>query len=127
MSMKIVNLTQHNATADQVGQGVFDLSPELRPHLQELLTFVSIPTKREIELRAISIVRMVQSNHIECDAAMIGGAPFLMSELEFQLHLQRIKPLFAFSERVSEETTAPDGTVTKVNVFKHVGFVGGAE
>ena len=125
--MRILNLTQHNATTDQKDQGVFDLSPELRPHLQELLTFVSLPTKRDVQIRALNIVKWVLSNHIECEAAMIGGAPFLMSELEFQLHLQRIKPLFAFSERVSEETTAPDGTVTKTNVFKHVGFVGGVE
>ena len=125
--MNILNLTQHNATQDQKDQGVFDLSPELRPHLQDLLTFVSIPTKKEIKLRAIAIVRMVQSHHIACDSAMIGGAPFLMGDLEFQLQLQKIVPLFAFSERVSEETTAPDGTVTKVNVFKHVGFVGGVE
>ena len=125
--MRILNLTQHNATTDQKDQGVFDLSPELRPHLQELLTFVSLPTKRDVQIRALNIGKWVLSNHIECEAAMIGGAPFLMSELEFQLHLQRIKPLFAFSERVSEETTAPDGTVTKTNVFKHVGFVGGVE
>ena len=125
--MKILNLTQHNATQDQKDQGVFDLSAELRQELQELLTFVSIPTKQDVRIRAFNIVKWVLSNHVECDAAMIGGAPFLMSELEFQLHLQNIVPLFAFSERVSEETTAPDGAVVKVNVFKHVGFVGGVE
>ena len=55
--------------------------------------------------------------------AMIGGAPFFMSTLERVLVLNGIKPLYAFSERVSEETTAPDGAVTKINVFKHIGFV----
>jgi hypothetical protein len=123
--MKIVNLTQHKATQDQLDQGVFDLSPELRPALLKLLTFVELPTTETISRRATAIVRWIQSNHVDCDAAMIGGAPFLMSHLEFQLQLQKITPLFAFSERVSEETTALDGTVTKINVFKHVGFVGG--
>lgn len=33
------------------------------------------------------------------------------------------KPAFyAYSERVSEEVHQPDGTVKKVNVFKHLGF-----
>jgi hypothetical protein len=33
------------------------------------------------------------------------------------------KPAFyAYSERVSEEIHQPDGTVKKVNVFKHLGF-----
>jgi len=121
--MKILNLTQHTATEDQVAAGVFDLESGLKQRLQDLLTFVSIPSKKDVELRAIQIVRMVQSNHITCDGAMIGGALFLMSELEFQLKLQKIKPMFAFSERVSSETTAPDGSVTKTNIFKHVGFV----
>ena len=121
--MKILNLTQHIATPAQIEQGVFDLSLELRPALLKLLTFVEMPTKVEVQNRAVAIVRWILSNNIMCDAAMIGGAPFLMSELEFQLRLQKIPPMYAFSERVSEESTAPDGSVTKTNVFKHVGFV----
>jgi len=121
--MKIVNLTQHQATPAQIEQGVFDLDVELRQGLLKLLTFVELPTKAAVDRRAVAIVRWILSNHVDCDAAMIGGAPFLMSELEFQLRLQKIYPMYAFSERVSVETTAPDGTVTKTNVFKHVGFV----
>ena len=55
--------------------------------------------------------------------AMIGGAPFFMGYLETALKSVGIQPLYAFSQRVSVETTAEDGTVTKQNVFKHMGFV----
>jgi len=122
--MKILNLTQHKATQDQLDQGVFDLPEGLRSNLACLLTFASIPTWDRVDLRVETIVRMVKSNSIECTHAMIGGAPFLMSALERHLHSEGIMPMFAFSERVSEETVAEDGTVTKVNVFKHIGFVG---
>ena len=121
--MKILNLTQHLATPLQQEQGVFDLDLELRQGLLLQLNFVEMPTKVSVQLRARHIVRWILSNQIEMDAAMIGGAPFLMSELEFQLKLQKIKPVYAFSKRVSEETVAPDGAVIKTNVFRHVGFV----
>jgi hypothetical protein len=31
--------------------------------------------------------------------------------------------VFAYSERVSEEVHDADGSVRKINVFKHLGFV----
>lgn len=46
-----------------------------------------------------------------------------MSELERELKRFCIKPLHAFSQRVSEEITNPDGTVSKTQTFKHVGFI----
>ena len=55
---------------------------------------------------------------------MIGGAGYFMRPLEEALREKGIKPLYSFSERKSVEKTNPDGTVTKVNVFEHVGWVG---
>lgn len=60
--MKIVNLTQHAGTAEQLAAGVADLGATSL-ELKRLLTFDSLPTREEIEARA----------------AMIGGAPFLMA------------------------------------------------
>ena len=51
---------------------------------------------------------------------MIGGAPYLMAELEMALGWVGIIPLYAFSVRVSSEK---DGV--KTSVFRHLGFVGG--
>src|SRR5690606_41934101 len=71
---KIANLTQHNATEEQVAAGVFDLVGEDRKMLVKLLTFATLPTKEEIEERAKAIAMLVMG----CRAAMIGGAPYLM-------------------------------------------------
>lgn len=48
--MKIVNLTQHFPTQEQLDAGVFN--PEDWGAVKELLTFNSIPTRREILRRA---------------------------------------------------------------------------
>ena len=55
-------------------------------------------------------------------AFMIGGALWLMKPLIEEL--ENIgTPLFAFTKRVVEEIPQPDGTVKKIAVFKHEGFV----
>ena len=54
---------------------------------------------------------------------MIGGAPWLMSSIENALRDHRITPIYAFSVRESAEQVQPDGSVRKVNIFRHAGFV----
>lgn len=113
----IINLTQHAASSEQVNQGVFNAEV----NLTETLTFDGIPSKAEIKARAEALVTIA----LEADAssAMIGGAPYLMAPLENALKEAGIRPLYAFSERESVEKTMPDGTVRKINIFKHLGFV----
>lgn len=55
--------------------------------------------------------------------ALVGGAPFFMSTLERHLLANGVIPLYAFSVRESKETTMDDGSVGKVSVFKHKGFI----
>lgn len=119
----ILNLTQHAATPEQIAQGVVDViqahgEPE---KLKALLTFESLPTAEQVYDRADAIAQLAQSYFV--DSAMIGGAPYLMGALERALNKRGIKPVYAFSERVSVEQTQADGSVRKVNVFKHVGLV----
>jgi hypothetical protein len=45
-----------------------------------------------------------------------------MGVLEQSLRQRGIRPAYAFSMRESAEKTLPDGSVQKINVFKHVGF-----
>lgn len=117
--MNIVNLTQHQATEDQILAGVVDLSGSDQVIIKSLLTFTTIPSISVIHERAEKIAEFTKG----FGYALIGGAPYLMSALE-QAILRKFKePLYSFTARVSEETTNPDGTVTKTNVFKHVGFV----
>lgn len=119
----ILNLTQHEATPEQVSAGVVT-SPADEAGIRALLTFKNLPTREEIQYRAISLAA-IAANFFkgEDGAALIGGAPYLMAPLERELHHRGIVPLYSFSERVSEERTTPSGEVVKTNVFKHVGFV----
>jgi hypothetical protein len=55
--------------------------------------------------------------------AMIGGAPYLMAPLESALRAHGITPVYAFSVRESVDQVQPDGSVRKVAVFRHAGFV----
>jgi hypothetical protein len=117
--MKIINLTQHKSTLDQQQAGVFDL--EDSTELKNQLTFNSLPTLSEIQERAQAIALIAESANVKF--AMIGGAGYLMPLLEQALKQKGIKPLHAFTQRVSIEKHE-NGQVIKENVFKHVGFVG---
>jgi len=117
---KILNLTQHTATKEQVEVGVVE--PQDKAAVQELLTFDSIPSRDEMVERARKLGNIVVDSG--CSKAMIGGAPYFMGVLEAYLYHFGVKSLYAFSKRVSVETVV-DGVVTKTNVFKHQGFVVG--
>jgi len=121
----IINLTQHAATPEQIAAGVIDLDEPARKTLSAMLTFNSIPTAAEIAAIAEGIAFLADCNVEEAQGqkAMIGGAPWLMGALEKALLEQRIQPVYAFSVRESVEQQQPDGSVRKVNVFRHAGFV----
>ena len=124
--MQILNLTQHIATTEQLAQGVFE--PVVKRQVTDRLDFTTLPTQQDITDRAEALARIASGNNYHgVKHAMIGGAPYLMPELEKSLRRVGITPLYSFSERVSEEVHQADGSVVKTNVFKHVGFVGGVE
>ena len=115
--MSIVNLTQHAATPGQLNAGVVDHQD--REKLSRLLTFDVIPSSQEVTCRARSIALMADG----ADAAMIGGAPFLMEPLAVALRMIGVVPMYAFSVRASVEEVQADGSVKKSAIFKHAGFV----
>lgn len=126
--MSIINLTQHEATPEQVQAGVLGRSPEMADAIRESLTFDNLPKEGWLEFTAECLTQyaiMLKEEHgLEGEVAvMIGGAPFLMEELAQALRYAGFKPCYAFSKRVSVEKTLPDGTVQKINHFKHEGFV----
>ena len=117
----IVNLTPHPANAEQEAAGVFDLGGEEVYTLKALLTFGVLPTTEAIEQTADQIAALAVGTG--ASIALIGGAPYLMSALERALKACGIRPVYAFTERVSTEE---DGV--KTSTFRHVGFVeGGAK
>ena len=121
----IINLTQHTATPEQIAQGVVDLTGEALTALRGALTFDTLPVSEDVVEAAEEIAALAASHFgVVPEAAMIGGAPFLMAALERALRVYGIKPLYAFSVRDSVEKTCPDtGAVTKTAIFKHVGFI----
>lgn len=122
--MHILNLTQHPATNDQIAAGVIDLPERTRALLQDALTFNELPMAATLQARADSIAIMAAGHSGQFRSAMIGGAPYFMPYLERALWDVDIRPLYAFSRRESVERLLPDGTVEKVSVFKHAGFIG---
>ena len=116
--MKILNLTQHNATEEQRAAGVIE--PADKKAVQELLTFNDLPSHYEVWSRAEKLAKIAEAEGVT--EAMIGGAPFLMYPLEMALRNRGVQPLFAFSRRETVEKPLPDGGVQKVAVFRHLGF-----
>ena len=119
---KILNLTQHAATKEQLEAGVIE--PEDKARVQGLLTFDSLPSPKEIQERANALAKIAKEAGVE--AVMIGGAPYLMGPLEIALRLEGITPLYAYSKRVSVDEPQADGSVIKKMVFRHEGFIEGA-
>lgn len=130
--MFILNLTMHPSSVEQLSDGVVDLPPKQLAKLKELLIFKELPSVDAVQERAEKIVNLAIDNQIAGedrespfpDAAMIGGAPYLMAPLHQELDKATIEPLYAFSVRESIEKTLPDGRVYKTNIFTHKGFVG---
>ena len=140
----IINLTQHASTPEQKAAGVFDLQGQELVTLKELLTFVDLPSKEEIQKRAKAISELAYkaaecpacshigdhcgdncngtSNWFWC-SAMVGGAGYLLPALVDELKIRGFEVLQSFTKREVVETVSPDGSVVKTAVFRHVGFV----
>lgn len=123
MTTKILNLTQHVATPEQIKAGVFEPSAEDKLIIQNILTFDELPTREEISERARWLSEMAVHYCYPNGKAMIGGAPYLMSLLEDYLKHESVVPVYAFSKRESVDQVQPDESVRKVAVFRHCGFV----
>ncbi|MCD6434695.1 MAG: hypothetical protein J7L14_03710 [Candidatus Diapherotrites archaeon] len=117
--VKILNLTQHEATKEQLEAGVTE--PVLKEMVKRALTFEQIPTRALLKQRARMLALYAKEE--QADYALIGGAPFFMSTLERALKEEGITPIYAFSKRECIEEKMPDGSVEKVQVFRHIGFV----
>jgi len=115
---KIINLTQHNGTPEQVSEGLVE--PANKKEVQELLTFVDVPEKENIWDRAERLAEIAEENGAE--KALIGGALWLMYPLAKCLKDCGIMPVFSFSVRESVDVPPADGTVIKKAVFKHKCF-----
>ena len=117
--MKILNLTQHTATQEQVAQGVYE--PQNKKAIQGLITFIKAPSKEEMINRAIELACVMDAEG--ATFCMIGGAPYFQGTLERVLKDFGFRPLYSFTERKVVETTNEKGEVVKTAIFSHVGWV----
>lgn len=132
--MKILNLTCHTATSGQIAAGVVEFTSHERfERLLSLLKFDTAPSELLVKSRTMAIVALAmeeidfQSKGQEVGydewQVMLGGALWLMKPLTDGFMRSRVVPVFAFSERKSLETPLANGTVQKVVVFEHAGWV----
>lgn len=125
--MYTLNLTQHDATPDQIVAGVME--PHHKGHkeaIRGLLTFDSPPSREAMRGRAERLAKIAVKytrGKSPVRRAMIGGAPFFMAHLEQALRDYGIMPVYAFSAREVVEEQDEDGAVTKRAVFRHAGWV----
>ena len=116
----IINLTHHELTSEQL-EGFEHVGISYRDMIKGFLTFDNLPTREQITDCAYALARIAIGQ--KATHAMIGGAPYLMSTLETALKYYGVQPLYAFSQRESVEKTLEDGSIQKVSVFKHAGWV----
>src|SRR5690554_1558364 len=117
----ILNLTQHNATAEQKAVGVVEPHESEKADIKRCLTFDVLPSTEEIRVRARRLAGLALSLGATC--AVIEGAPFLMGELERALITVGIQPVYAFTshEEVAQEQS--DRAASKNAGGRHLGFI----
>ena len=119
--MSILNLTQHDATSEQIQAGVVE--PADKAAVRAALSFEELPSSSVLKTRAETLA--VFARQMGHKSAMIGGAPFFMGALEKELIKFGIKPLYSFfSYAPNKERYNSDGCKETIKVFKHTGFIG---
>jgi len=113
--MKILNCTNHAVTENQILMGIVEPEEQDKKIISDVITFHDLPTEESIKRACDGVVSMVKK--YSCDAAMIGGAPFLQGYLEESLFNEGLCAAFAFSKRIVKERKLEDGSVEKVSVF----------
>ena len=127
----ILNLTQHNATKDQIDAGINDLPELYQDFLKKKLTFPVQYDKEMLVSRANTIAKIVEDfiqDTIfntgvapEVEGVMIGGMPSFMPVLEATLVSKGIRVGYACTERQSIDKEI-DGKIVKTAVFVHAGM-----
>ncbi len=121
----MLNLTQHALTAEQWRDGAVEPEADVKAQIQELITFDRsvIEHPEQILNRAKALVSLIKREYPLVNQAVVGGALYFMPALVRELKEVGIQPYFSYTDRVSQETHNPDGSVTKTLVFKHLGWV----
>ena len=113
--MKILKCTNHRSTPKQLAMGIIDPSDNDGELLRNAITYDELPTLEQINRTCQTIVNLVKK--YGCDAAMLGGAPFLAGYEEEALFRCGLSVAFAFTKRIVKEEVLQDGSVKKTSLF----------
>ncbi|MDO5481151.1 MAG: hypothetical protein Q4F60_02285 [Candidatus Saccharibacteria bacterium] len=119
----ILNLTQYEATTDQLEAGVIE--PDFgKEFIKELLTFEQHPTETEIRNRARRLAATaLDISRGKRGKVMIDSASCLTPALIVELKKMGFTPLFSVTRRRTEKVVQSDGSVRKLAVLRHIGWV----
>ena len=98
----ILNLTPYKASPEELAAGVVD-SDEIFDIIDSHLTFNLLPTKRELETKALILA--LAARGLGYNKAMIGdsGATYFFGTLETALRQHGITPMYAIHHPVTVE------------------------
>jgi len=117
---KILNMSNHTLTGEQIaelssmGYEVVELTAEDK----QIWGSLNPDNYEDV------IYRIMEDSdtRYDVDAYHIAGFPPAVVNAVCLASTLDMPAYYAYSERVSEEVHQPDGTVKKINVFKHLGF-----
>jgi hypothetical protein len=117
----------HTPTSEQLdslnsmGQVLF--LKDVNPSMQERINNCS--SDREELLRLVKELSGLRLELNNCTIVQLGGSPLFLYIAGATINGCRSKNviLFADSERVSEDIPQPDGSVKKISIFKHKGWI----
>ena len=117
---KILNMSNHTLTGEQIA--------ELKGYGYEIIELNAEDKQRWANLNPDNyedvVYRIMEDSDTRYDVDcfhIAGFPPAVVLAVNTAFHLGK-RSVYAYSERVSEESLQPDGTVKKINVFKHLGF-----
>ena len=146
--MKVLNLTQHKATPEQIDAGVVDLHGQDLAELKMALTVKGIPTHQDIQDKCLIVAGIATRWYVKeleiwrdgCldyplhgvgllnairGMVMLGSMPpYAQKTLTETLQKCGFECVYAVSDRVERESLNTEtGVVTKVVEFAHLGFI----
>lgn len=117
---KILNLSNHVLTQEQIaelssmGYEIVELNAEDKQRWSQL----NLNNYENVVYRIME----AEETRYNVDCFHVAGfPPAVVLAVNTAFHLGK-RSVYAYSERVSEEVHQPDGTVKKMNIFKHLGF-----
>ena len=116
----ILNMSNHTLTGEQIA--------ELKGYGYEIVELSAEDKQRWSSLNPDNyedvVYRIMEDSDTRYDVDcfhIAGFPPAVVLAVNTAFHLGK-RSVYAYSERLSEESLQPDGTVKKINVFKHLGF-----